>query len=54
MKLIQDTIDPTTWRDAGGSVGAIHFFDGLLIVTQSSEHHEDLAELLAAMRQKLK
>jgi len=28
VKLIQETIDPTSWRDAGGSVGGIPALSG--------------------------
>jgi hypothetical protein len=52
VRMIQETIDPTVWRDAGGSVGSIRMFDKKLIVTQTEEGHEELRHLLAALRQK--
>jgi hypothetical protein len=49
-RLLQEFIDPTSWRDAGGSAGAVRPFGGRLIVTQTLENHEQVAELLAALR----
>lgn len=50
VKLIQETIEPTIWRDAGGSDGGIRAFAGNLIVTLPIERHEDLQQLLARLR----
>jgi len=52
IRIIEETIDPISWRDAGGAEGAIRAFDGMLIVFQTPENHEDVADLLAAMRRK--
>jgi hypothetical protein len=49
-RLLQEFIDPTTWRDAGGAAGAIRPFGGRLIVTQTPANHEQLVEVLAALR----
>jgi hypothetical protein len=49
-RILQETIDPTSWRDAGGSVGAIMYFGGRLIVTQTHDNHDQVLELLAALR----
>lgn len=35
MQVIQEAIEPETWRDAGGSVGSIACFDTKLVVTSS-------------------
>ena len=50
LKLIEETVDPESWRDNGGSIGAIKLFDGQLIVTQTSENHRSIASLLAQMQ----
>jgi hypothetical protein len=50
VKLIQETIEPTIWRDAGGSYGGIRAFAGNLVVTLPVERHNDLQELLARLR----
>lgn len=50
VRLIQETIDPTLWYDAGGSVGSIRALRGCLVVTQTPENHDKLVELLNALR----
>ena len=51
---IQETIAPDSWRDNGGSAGAIRVlrgrFTGLLVVTQTHENHRELARVLSAVR----
>jgi hypothetical protein len=49
-RLIQDTIDPTGWRDAGGTTGGFRAFAGRLIITQTPENHEQVLGLLSALR----
>ncbi|MEZ0265020.1 MAG: type II secretion system protein GspD, partial [Phycisphaerae bacterium] len=51
VKLIQDTADPTSWRDAGGSVGAVRALNGQLIVTQTPENQRQLVNLLEQLRE---
>jgi general secretion pathway protein D len=50
-KLIQETIDPTSWRDAGGSVGGVRALNGHLIVTQTPENQSGLVNLLEQLRE---
>jgi len=50
IRLVQETIDPTTWRDNGGTIGGIRGFDGRLIVTQTAENQQTVIELLSALR----
>ncbi|HZN68129.1 MAG TPA: hypothetical protein VFB66_22780 [Tepidisphaeraceae bacterium] len=50
IRLIAETVDPDSWRDAGGTVGSVREIEGQLIVTQTQENHRQLVELLAAMR----
>lgn len=50
VRLIQETIEPTVWRDAGGSYGGIRAYAGYLVVTLPVELHQDLQELLARLR----
>ena len=49
--LIKETIDPVSWRDAGGEVGAIRELHGQLVVTQTAENHQALAELIGQLRE---
>jgi general secretion pathway protein D len=51
VKLIQETVDPTSWRDAGGSVGAVRALNGQLIVTQTPENQRALVNLLEQLRE---
>jgi type II secretory pathway component GspD/PulD (secretin) len=51
LKLVQDTIDPTSWRNNGGTIGAIRELSGNLIVTQTAENHRDIASLLKQLRE---
>ena len=50
IHLVQETIDPTTWRDNGGTIGGIRGFDGRLIVTQTAENQQTVIELLSGLR----
>jgi type II secretory pathway component GspD/PulD (secretin) len=51
MKLIMNTIAPLTWRDVGGQ-GTIEFYPlGMaLVITQTPDIQEQVAELLGALR----
>jgi hypothetical protein len=49
-KLIEQTIDPTRWRNAGGSVGSIQVFSGRLVVVTTPENQSQILELLSALR----
>ncbi|HWL94436.1 MAG TPA: hypothetical protein VNT79_12970 [Phycisphaerae bacterium] len=50
IQLIQDTIDPESWREAGGVTGAISSLQQQLIVTQTSTAHTELRNLLTELR----
>ena len=45
-RLIQETIEPETWVDNGGSSGAVTAFGSVLIVTQTPGNQEKVAALL--------
>jgi hypothetical protein len=49
--LVQETVDPESWRDAGGTVGAIRELGGQLIVTQTPENQEQVARVLETLRE---
>lgn len=51
VELIQETIDPESWREAGGNVGSISDLNQQLIVTQTSTAHAELRDLLKQLRQ---
>jgi hypothetical protein len=50
-RLVLETIAPETWRDSGGSVGAVRMVNGMMVVTQTEANHKQLATLLAQLRE---
>jgi len=50
-KLITDTVASDSWKDNGGSVGALRELQGQLIVTQTPENHRQLVNLLEQLRE---
>jgi hypothetical protein len=46
VRLITETIDPDSWRDAGGTTGSIREFGGRLIIIQTAEAHTQITALL--------
>jgi len=51
IAMIQSSVDPNTWRDAGNA-GTIQYFAGRLVVKQTVENHHELTEVLAGLRHK--
>jgi len=50
-KFIMRQIDSHSWKDSGGSVGALRELEGQLIVTQTPENHRRLVALLQDLRE---
>jgi general secretion pathway protein D len=50
-KLITETVSPDSWRDAGGTIGAVRELSGQLIVTQTPDNHKKLQGVLAQLRE---
>jgi hypothetical protein len=50
IKLIEDSVQPESWKDNGGQVGSIREVGGMLIVTTNQRAHRELTTLLAKMR----
>ena len=48
--LISTTVAPESWRESGGTLGAIQFIDGRMVVTQTPENQRLLARLLETLR----
>src|SRR5882724_6762662 len=46
-----DTVNTDSWKDRGGSVGALRELEGQLIVTQTPENHRQLKNLLDQLRE---
>lgn len=50
--LIQETIDPTSWRgDMGGDIGSIRHIHGQLVITQTPDNHREILELINKLRE---
>jgi hypothetical protein len=49
-RLIEEQIDPNSWRDNGGNGGALREADGLLFITQTAENHRLVSSQLANLR----
>lgn len=50
IRLIEDTIAPDSWKDNGGSAGAMYYCAGRLMVTQTWPNHRLVAKLLEQLR----
>jgi hypothetical protein len=50
IDTIQNTVDPESWREAGGSAGSAREAAGSLIITQTLQNHAEIARLLAGLR----
>ena len=48
--LFQDTIAVETWRDNGGSVGAVHCVGTRLVIVQSHDAHRQIRRMLQSLR----
>ena len=49
-ELIQETVSPESWREAGGSIGTVRVFSGRLIIQASLDMHLKIEELLLLIR----
>ncbi len=50
MELIQATIDPESWREAGGTTGSISAIGDDLVITQSSMAHRQIQDMFRQLR----
>lgn len=51
IDLIQGTVDPDSWRDHGGAIGAIKEINGQLVITQNTAAHRKISGLLDKLRE---
>ncbi len=51
LDLIRTTIDRESWVQGGGTVGSVKELGGQIIVTQTSENHRSMLELLGKLRE---
>jgi hypothetical protein len=52
--VIQKRVAPDMWRDAGGSVGSMSEWNGILVITHTPQRHEEIAHLLESLRRGLR
>jgi len=50
MDTIKATVEPDSWRDAGGTVGSIRVLNGQLIINQSVDGQEQVAAFIKAFK----
>lgn len=50
IELIQQTIDPESWRESGGNTGTIQALHQQLIISQTATAHAQLRDLLQQLR----
>ncbi|HEX4795276.1 MAG TPA: hypothetical protein VH370_15885 [Humisphaera sp.] len=49
--LILETVAPESWRDTGGTIGAIRMVHGMMVVSQTAENHQAIQTLLSQLRE---
>ncbi len=49
--IIEDTVDPDGWRNAGGSTGSMQELNGNLIITNTPQNHAQIEGLLSELRE---
>ena len=47
--LLRETVDPDSWRDNGGTLGALREWAGRLFITQTPENHRKTEEILTML-----
>ena len=52
LQVVQRTVAPGTWRDSGGSVGAVAIFGNKLVVTHVEKRQREVEALLEQLRAK--
>jgi len=50
-RLITTTVQPDTWREAGGSSGSITSFKGKLVIKATEPVHKEVSQLLEMLRE---
>lgn len=49
MTLIREAVDPESWRENGGAYGSIRIVRDAMIVTQTSENHQAVGNILSQL-----
>ena len=51
IDLVEETVDPDSWRDMGGTIGSIRELSGQLIITQSEENQKLVESIFRQLRE---
>jgi hypothetical protein len=50
MRAVMKSVEPDSWKDAGGTIGSVREVGGLLLVTHTALHQAEIADLLEKLR----
>jgi hypothetical protein len=51
VRLLEETVGADTWRETGGTIGAIRELSGCLVITQTAASQREIAHLLDQLRE---
>ena len=51
IELLEETVNPQSWHDRGGSIGSIKEINGQLVITQNSSGHRQIIGLFSKLRE---
>jgi hypothetical protein len=54
VTMLQETVAPNSWREAGGSTGAVHSTKHKLIITTTEQNHRGIRNVLQMLREQPK
>jgi hypothetical protein len=54
VTMLQESVAPNSWRDAGGSTGVLHSTKHKLIVTTTEQNHREIRNVLKMLREEPK
>jgi len=51
VSVLQQNIDPESWRDNGGETGSVMELNGVLVITTTPRNHREITGLLSRLRE---
>jgi type II secretory pathway component GspD/PulD (secretin)/tetratricopeptide (TPR) repeat protein len=51
VSVVQQNIDPDSWKDNGGDIGSINELNGVLVITTTPRNHREITGLLSRLRE---
>ncbi|MFI5377799.1 MAG: hypothetical protein ACHRHE_00715 [Tepidisphaerales bacterium] len=49
--IIKEEVDRENWVDNGGRSGELHYFGGMLVISQTPANHQQIEDILAKLRE---